>query len=121
MCKGVQQNTYLMILPHHISQNYDNSRCPLCTYRIHRCSDYVKLVHPRTTSALYHHFYLSRLWNCLPVINLTLPAYIIKQKIKSYLSEHFNSYFHPDQILCSFQLLCPCYRCSRQLVYLNKF
>ena len=45
-------------------------------------------------------------------INIILPAHIIKQRIKSYLWEHFTSHFNTDQT-CSFHLLCPCYRCSR--------
>ena len=86
-----------------------------------RSGDHLKLVHPRTTSSLHHHFYfnrIARLWNYLPVINLTLPAHIIKQKIKSYLWEHFTSHFYPDQT-CSFHLLCPCYRCSRRSIPTN--
>ena len=83
--------------------------------------DHLKLVHPRTTSSLHRHFYfnhIARLWNYLPVINVTLPAHIIKQKIKSYLWEHFTSHFYPDQT-CSFHLLCPCYRCSRRSIPTN--
>jgi len=70
-----------------------------------RSGDHLKLVHPRSTSALHHHFYfncIARLWNYLPVLNLTLPAHITKKKIKSYLWEHFTCHFQvsfrPDML-----------------------
>ena len=47
---------------------------------------HLKLHHPRTVSVTHHHFYFNRivrLWNHLPVINLSLPPYIIKQKLIS--------------------------------------
>ena len=49
-----------------------------------RSGDHQKFVHPRTTSVLHHHFYfncIARLQNFLPVINLTLPAHIVKHRI----------------------------------------
>jgi len=141
-CKDVQQNTYLtsrlqqlQMLPlMYIYELNDlmffikSLKFPTVNFNINqyisfassntRSSDHLKLVHPRTISALHHHFYfncIARLWNYLPVINL---SYIIKQKIKSYLLEHFNSHFHPDQI-CSFHLLCPCYQYSWQSISIN--
>jgi len=86
-----------------------------------RSGDHQKLVHPRTTSVLDHHFYfnhIARLWNYLPVISLIPLVHIIKQRIKSYLWEHFTSHFNQDQT-CSFHLLCPCYQCLRQSIPAN--
>jgi len=72
--------------------------------------DYLKLVHPRTTCTLNHHFYfncIARLWKHLPMINPTLPATYSTcnpAKIKSHSWEHFISHCYPD-LTCSFHLL----------------
>jgi len=103
------------------TDNFNISQYTSFTNSNTRSGDHLKLIHPRSTSALHHHFYfnrIARLWNYLPVINLTLPAHITKKKIKSYLWEHFTCHFHTDQT-CSIHLLCPCYRCSRQTISTN--
>jgi len=51
-----------------------------------RSGSHLKLCHPRTSSAINHHFYFNqivRIWNQLPVIDLLSP-YIIKQLTKIY-------------------------------------
>ena len=42
-----------------------------------------------------------RLWYHLPVINLSLPPYVIKQKFTKHLWDHFTVNFNSDQS-CSF-------------------
>ena len=54
-----------------------------------RSGTYKKLIYPKTSNAIQHHFYLNRitrLHNYLPVINLSLPINIIKKQITKYLS-----------------------------------
>ena len=86
-----------------------------------RSGSHLKLRHPRTLSTSHHHFYFNRivrLWNHLPVINLSLPPYVIKQKLTKHLWDHFTVNFNSDQS-CSFHFLCPCHRCSRQPISTN--
>ena len=76
-----------------------------------RSGSHLKLCHPRTVSTTHHHFYFNqiiRLWNHLPVINLSLPPYVIKQKLTKHLWDHFTVNFNSDQSR-SFHLLCPCH------------
>ena len=74
-----------------------------------------KLCHHRATSSSYHNSYFNRiirLWNSMPVINLTLSLDIIKIQLTNYLWSKFNANFTPD-CSCTFHLLCPCHRCSK--------
>ena len=41
-------------------------------------------------------FRLPRLWNSLPIIDISLPFYIIKKKLISFLWNHFISNFDPN-------------------------
>ena len=75
----------------------------------------IKLVHLRSQISDAHHFYfarLVRLWNSLPVIDITLPDHIIKSKITDHLWVNFRANFDSN-LPCSFHLLCPCNRCSK--------
>ena len=75
-----------------------------------------KLVHPKSSSAVHHHFYFNRivrLYNYLPVINLSLPTNVIKQQIINYFWTKFTTNFN-SAITCTFHILCPCHRCSSQ-------
>ena len=110
----MQQNTYLIITPCHTNQGTNNSplmyvyelndslKYPTAHFNIRqyisftssntRSWDHLKL--EQHLHALHHHFYfnpIARLWNYLPAINLTLPAHIIRQKIKLHLWEQFNA------------------------------
>ena len=74
-----------------------------------------KLNHPRTSSVTQHHFYfnrIARLYNYLPVIDLSLSTNTIKYRLTNYLWSHFTNNFNPERA-CTFHLLCPCHRCSR--------
>jgi len=79
-----------------------------------RSSTSNKLLHHRTTSTLTQNFYftrITRLWNVLPVIDLTSPISILHNRLKEYFWGHFTSHFDSNDP-CSFHVLCPCYRCS---------
>ena len=52
-----------------------------------------KLNHPRTSSVTQHHFYfnrIARLYNYLPVIDLSLSTNTIKYRLTNYLWSHFT-------------------------------
>ena len=79
-----------------------------------RSASFRKLVHSKTSNTTQHHFYfnrISRLYNYLPVINLSLSTNIIKQQISDYLWTQFSINFDSERP-CTFHILCPCYRCS---------
>ena len=79
-----------------------------------RSSSANKLIHHRTPDNSTKHFYfnrISRLWNTLPVINLTLPTSTILTRLKTYFWKHFIEHFDSSNP-CTFHLLCPCSRCS---------
>ena len=80
-----------------------------------------KLNHPRTSSVTQHHFYfnrIARLYNYLPVIDLSLSTSTIKYRLTNYLWSHFTNNFNPERA-CTFHLLCPCHRCSRAPISTN--
>ena len=111
LIKSLNTPTDYFDIRHYISFNTNSTRS----------GSHLKLCHPRTVSATHHHFYFNRivrLWNHLPVINLSSPPYVIKQKLTKHLWDHFMVNFNPNQS-CSFHLLCPCHRCSRQPVSTN--
>ena len=73
-----------------------------------------KLVHSNTSNTTQHHFYfnrISRLYNYLSVINLSLSTNIIKRQISDYLWTQFSINFDSERP-CIFHILCPCHRCS---------
>ena len=79
-----------------------------------RSASFRKLVHSKTSNTTQHHFYfnrISRLYNYLPVINLSLSTNIIKRQISDYLWTQFSINFDSERP-CTFRILCPCYRCS---------
>jgi len=102
------------------TSNFDIRKYIFFNTNTTRSGSHLKLCHPRT-SAINHHFYFNRivkLWNQLPVIDLSLPPYIIKQQLTKHLWDHFTVNFNSDQS-CTFHFLCPCYRCSRLPISTN--
>ena len=86
-----------------------------------RSGSHLKLCHPRAQSTNHHHFYFNRivrLWNHMPVIDISLPSHVIKQNLTKYLWNHFTANFNSDQS-CTYHYLCLCYRCSRQPISYN--
>ncbi len=63
-----------------------------------------KLVHSITSINSQRHFYfnrLIRLWNALPIINLSQSANTIRSKIKGYLWSIFIKQFNPNNSIQS--------------------
>ena len=80
-----------------------------------------KLSHHRIKSSPHHTSYFNRiirLWNSIPVIDLTLSLDTIKTQIINYLWTKFDTNFISDSP-CTFHLLCPCYRCSKHPIIPN--
>ena len=86
-----------------------------------RSASFSKLFHIRPTSSIHHHFYFSRivrLWNHMPIIDLSLSTKRIKTRLTLFLWNKFINSFNSDQ-LCSYHVLYPCYRCSTQPIVVN--
>ena len=48
-------------------------------------------------SSSFYFNQIVRLWNHLPVINLSLPPHVIKQKLTKHLWDHFTVNFNSDR------------------------
>ena len=57
-------------------------------------------------------FRLPRLWNSLPIIDVSLSYNIIKKKLISFLWSHFLSNFDPNNS-CTTHFVCPCCNCAK--------
>ena len=72
-----------------------------------------KCTFPRSSLNSIHFFYFNRvvrIWNSLPIINLSLSSSTIKKLIKNFLWQHFLSTFNPHNT-CSWFFCCPCHLC----------
>ena len=79
-----------------------------------RSSQANKLTHHRSPNLITHHLFfkrVSRLWNVLPIIDLSLPTSTLYTRLKRYFWNHFENYFDSTDP-CTFHLLCPCSKCS---------
>ena len=64
-----------------------------------------------TNSARHFYFYrITRLWNSLPPIDLSLSLATIKVKLKNLFWSHFLSHFDSHSP-CTFHFICPCSKC----------
>ena len=78
-----------------------------------RCTSALKLKHSITKTNSERHSYfnrLPRLWNSLPVIDLSLSLPTIKKKLKQFFWEQFNCKFSSDNP-CTYHFVCPCSKC----------
>ena len=79
----------------------------------------------RSSSTVQQHFYfnrIARLYNHLPVIDLSLSISTIKHHLTNYFWSHFINNFNSERATeraCTFHLLCPCYRCTGASVSIN--
>ena len=73
-----------------------------------------KLTHCFSFTSHQHSFFsrIIRLWNSVPVIDLSLPTDIIKKHLTIFFWEKFSANFTSDHP-CSFHLVCPCYCCTK--------
>ena len=79
-----------------------------------RSGSNAKMVHLRSHNNISRHHYFSRLprlWNSLPLVDLSLPLNTIKKHLLSHLTDHFIASFNPSNI-CTYHYLCPCAKCS---------
>ena len=86
-----------------------------------RSGAYSKLVHRKTASSTHQHFYFNRivrLWNHMPTVDLSVSTDLIKTQLTAFLRNRFISTFNSDH-LCSYHVICPCYRCSNQPIAIN--
>ena len=75
----------------------------------------------RTSTTIQCHFYFNRivrLYNHLPVIDLSLSINTIKNRIFNYFWIHFTHNFNSERA-CTYHFLCPCYRCSKEPITTN--
>ena len=104
------------------TDHFDISRfvtfCSGCT----RLASNLKLKHSLvTTNNSTRNFYfnrLPRLWNSLPLIDISQSLSTIKIKLYKHFWNHFMANFDPDN-LCSYHYLCPCANCSSLPVSYN--
>jgi len=61
-------------------------------------------------SANLHFCRIPRLWNVLPIIDLSLS---IKCKLYTFLWNYFLNNFDPNNNNCTLHFLCPCRNCSK--------
>ena len=79
-----------------------------------RSSTRHKLIHRCSSSRTHFHSYflrITRLWNSLPYIDLSIPPLILKAQLSTFLWKHFIENFD-DCNPCTFHFLCPCSKCS---------
>ena len=104
------------------TDHFDISRfvtfCSGCT----RLASSLKLKHSLvTTNNSTRNFYfnrLPRLWNSLPLIDISQSLSTIKIKLYKHFWNHFTANFDPDN-LCSYHYLCSCANCSSLPVSYN--
>ena len=84
-------------------------------------SNLVKLHHNISFTNKERHFYFNRicrLWNSLPIIDISLPIETIKRRIKSFLWNHFITNFNSTDPH-KYHYLCPCGNCVSNHLVMN--
>lgn len=103
------------------SEHFDVRQYIQFTSNSTRSGSSSKLVHHKPATSTHQNFYFTRivrLRNYLPTIDLSLTIRLIKNQLIKYFWKKFNDDFNPDNI-CSYHVLCPCYRCSSQPIITN--
>ena len=80
-----------------------------------RSSSYLKLCHAIPKCNLQGHFYfnrLPRLWNSLPLIDISLSIPSIRAKLRDHFWNHFMAQFDSNSE-CTYHYLCPCLNCVK--------
>ncbi len=79
------------------------------------CSNsFYKLNHISFVSTLHHNSYvnrLPRLWNALPIIDISKSLTKIKSDLKNHFWNHFITHFNPENFC--YHYLCTCNRCQK--------
>ena len=79
-----------------------------------RSSCALKLKHSYHPTNHTSHFYFNRiprLWNSLPIIDISKSINSIKLHLKHFLLQYFENHFDPYNV-CTYHFLCPCNKCS---------
>ena len=86
-----------------------------------RLSHASKLIHHRSTNLATHHFFINRvprLWNVLPIIDMSLPTSTLISRLKTYFWQYFEKNFDStNHCYSTFHLLCPCSTYMSQYLY----
>ena len=80
-----------------------------------RSSSYLKLRHSIPKSNLQGHFFfnrLPRLWNSLPLLDISLSIPSIRAKLRNHFWNHFIAHFDSNNA-CTYHYLCPCLNCAK--------
>ena len=80
-----------------------------------RSSSYLKLRHAIPKCNLQGYFYfnrLPRLWNSLPLIDISLFIPSIRAKLRDHFWNHFMAHFDSNSV-CTYHYLCPCLNCVK--------
>ena len=104
--------------PNHILQYYNYIQFHSSSSRFSHAN---KLIHHRSTNLATHHFFFNRvprLWNVLPIINMSLPTSTLISKLKTYFWQHLEKNFDSTNH-CTFHLLYPCSTCSNISTQVN--
>ena len=75
-----------------------------------RSATFNELQHSNSSSWFYFARF-PKLWNALPVIDLSLEYGTIKDQLYKFYFKYFNSNFDPNNY-CSYYFMCPCAKCS---------
>ena len=80
-----------------------------------RSSSYLKLRHSISQNNLQGHFFfnrLPRLWNSLPLLDISLSIPSIRTKLREHFCNHFIAHFDSNNV-CTYHYLCPCVNCTK--------
>ena len=80
-----------------------------------RSSSYLKLRHSISQNNLQGHFFfnrLPRLWNSLPLLDISLSIPSIRTKLREHFWNHFIAHFDSNNV-CTYHYLCPCVNCTK--------
>jgi len=102
--KSLKTPTYSFDITKYVSFTRHNTR-----------SSDTKLCHQVSTNnitANSYFFRLPRLWNSLPIVDLSLPYNVIKKKLLLFFWNHFIANFDSNNN-CTLHFLCPCHNCAK--------
>ena len=80
-----------------------------------RFSSYLKLCHSISQNNLQGHCFfnrLPRLWNSLPLLDISLSIPSIRTKLREHFWNHFIAHCDSNNV-CTYHYLCPCVNCTK--------
>ena len=103
--KSLKEPSHHFNIEDYIQFNVSNSRS----------SSYLKLRHSISQNNLQGHFFfnrLPRLWNSLPLLDISLSIPSIHTKLREHFWNHFIAHFNSNNV-CTYHYLCPCINCTK--------